>query len=165
MVLRMKNFNTVRVHWKIRLLRGEGTKNQYREGKLQKWRLGLFADLRGEAWQERGGDFFEGGLRPQCTLWSHYEETVYFLPVSPQEYLVLVSSISKGWKVDSTLEPLSDFEIATPGLGIQHLNHYVIASTLVPTTTSFQGFRGPKTVCGPNLALGQPNFSIKILSI
>ena len=26
----------------------------------------------------------------------HYEETVYFLPLSPQEYLVLISFISEG---------------------------------------------------------------------
>ena len=51
-----------------------------------------------------------------------YEEKVYFLS-RPQEYLVLISSISQGSKVDTFLEPLSDFEPRTPGLGIQHLNH------------------------------------------
>ena len=29
--------------------------------------LGQFADVRGGAWQERGGDVFEGVI-PQCTL-------------------------------------------------------------------------------------------------
>ena len=32
MVLRMKNFNILGVHWKIQLLEGKFTKNQYREG-------------------------------------------------------------------------------------------------------------------------------------
>ena len=56
-------------------------------------------------------------------LQSHYKETVYFLPLIPQEYLVLISSISEGCKVESTLEPLRNFESGTPGLGIQRLKH------------------------------------------
>ena len=40
-------------------------------------------------------------------LQSHYEETVCFLPVSSQEFLVLISSTSEGWKAESTLEPPS----------------------------------------------------------
>ena len=42
---------------------------------------------------------------------------------SLQEYLVLISSTSKGWKTESTLEPPSGFEPRTPGLRIQHLKH------------------------------------------
>ena len=56
-------------------------------------------------------------------LQSHYEETVYSLPLSPQEFLVLISSISARWEVETTLEPLSNFEPGTPELGIQRLNH------------------------------------------
>ena len=56
-------------------------------------------------------------------LQSHYEETVYSLPLSPQEFLVLISSISARWKVETTLELLSNFEPGTPELGIQRLNH------------------------------------------
>ena len=56
-------------------------------------------------------------------LQSHYKETVYFLPLGPQEYLVLISSISAWWKVESNLETLSDFEPGIPKLGIQRLNH------------------------------------------
>ena len=56
-------------------------------------------------------------------LQSHYEETVYILPLSPQEYLVLISSISARWKVETTLESLSNFGPGTPELGIQRLNH------------------------------------------
>ena len=52
-----------------------------------------------------------------------YEETVYSLPLILQEYLVLISSILEGWKVESTLEPLSEFESGIPGLGILHLKH------------------------------------------
>ena len=50
--------------------------------------------------------------------YSHFEEAVYFLPLSSQKFLVL-----KGWKAESTLEPPSGFEHGTPGLGIQRLNH------------------------------------------
>ena len=53
---------------------------------------------------------------------SHYEETVYFLPLSFQEYPVLISSMSEGWKVESTLGPLSDFESGAPELEIRHFN-------------------------------------------
>ena len=38
-------------------------------------------------------------------LQSHYEETVYFLPFSFQEFLVLNRMTSEGWKVELTLEP------------------------------------------------------------
>ena len=53
---------------------------------------------------------------------SHYEE-LYFLPLSPQYFLVLIWSTSVWWKVEFLLEPLSGFEPGTPGLGIQHPNH------------------------------------------
>ena len=42
-------------------------------------------------------------------LQSHYEEGVYFLPLSSQKFLVLTG-----------------FEYKTPALGIQCLNHYAI---------------------------------------
>ena len=51
---------------------------------------------------------------------SHFEEAVYFLPLSLQKFLVLTLSTSEGWKVESTLETPSGFEDGTPGLGIQH---------------------------------------------
>ena len=54
---------------------------------------------------------------------SHFEETVYFLPLSSQKFLVLILSISKGWKAESILEPPSGFEHRTIGLAIQYLNH------------------------------------------
>ena len=31
--------------------------------------------------------------------WSHFEEAVYFLPLTPQNFLVLILSISEGRKV------------------------------------------------------------------
>ena len=54
--------------------------------------------------------------------YSHFEEAVYFLPLSYKKFLVLILSTSKGWKAESTLEPPSGFEHGTPGLGIQCLN-------------------------------------------
>ena len=48
---------------------------------------------------------------------------VYFLPLSSQKFLVLISSTSKEWKAESTLQLPSDFEHGTPKLGIQRLNH------------------------------------------
>ena len=50
---------------------------------------------------------------------SHIEEAVYFLPLSPQKFLVLNLLTSEGWKAESTLKPTSGFECGTPGLGIQ----------------------------------------------
>ena len=58
----------MRVHQKIRLLRGEGggsRKTNIEEDYLKRG-LGLFVDLWG-AWQE-GGGVFDGGLRPQSTV-------------------------------------------------------------------------------------------------
>ena len=40
--------------------------------------------------------------RLQC----HYEETVYSVLVSPQEFLVLIWSTSEGWKAESMMEPI-----------------------------------------------------------
>ena len=39
--------------------------------------------------------------------WSHFEEAVYFLPLSSQKFLVLILSTSEGWNAESTLEPPS----------------------------------------------------------
>ena len=55
--------------------------------------------------------------------YSHLEEAVYFIKLSPQKYLELILSTSKGWKAESTLEPPNGIYHETPGLGIQHLNH------------------------------------------
>ena len=39
------------------------------------WGHGLFADLRGGGWQERGGGVFEGDLRPQMhTMVGHHSQ-------------------------------------------------------------------------------------------
>ena len=59
------------------------------------------------------------------TVSSHYKEAVYFLPLSSQEFLVLNWSTSDRWKVELNLEPSSDFEPGTPGLGMKRLNHLV----------------------------------------
>ena len=55
--------------------------------------------------------------------YSHFEEAVYFLPLSSQIFLVLILSTSEGWTTELTLEPPSGFEYGTSGLGIQRLNH------------------------------------------
>ena len=49
--------------------------------------------------------------------------SLLFTPLSFQEYLVLISSISEGWKFEPNLEPLCEFEPGIPGLGNQPLNH------------------------------------------
>ena len=51
--------------------------------------------------------------------YSHFEEADYFLPLSSQKSLVLILSISEGWKTESNLQSLSAFEHGTPGLEIQ----------------------------------------------
>ena len=48
-------------------------------------------------------------------LESCYKETVYFLPLSPKDVLVLILSILEGWKAESTLELTSGFEPGSPG--------------------------------------------------
>ena len=45
--------------------------------------------------------------------YSHYEETVYFLPLNSQEVLVLIWSTTEGWKAESTLVLPSGFEPGT----------------------------------------------------
>ena len=45
--------------------------------------------------------------------WSHFEEAVYFLPLSSQKFLVLVLATSEGWKAESTLKPPSGFKYGT----------------------------------------------------
>ena len=64
--------------------------------------------------------FTDGVQLPQG--YSHFEEAVYFLPVSSQKFLVLILLTSEWWKAESTLEPASGFEHGTLGLGIQRLN-------------------------------------------
>ena len=59
--------------------------------------------------------------------YSHFEEAVYFLPFSSQNFLVLILLTSEGWMAESTLEPPSGFEHGAPGLVIQRLNHQAIA--------------------------------------
>ena len=59
--------------------------------------------------------------------YGHFEEAVYFLPLSSRKFLVLILSTSEGWKAESTLQPLNGFEHGAPGLGIQRLNHLAIA--------------------------------------
>ena len=49
---------------------------------------------------------------------SHFEEAVYFLPLSSQKFLVLNLPTLEGWNAESNLEPPSGFEHGTPGLGI-----------------------------------------------
>ena len=59
------------------------------------------------------------GVQVSLRLQSHYRETVYFLPLSPQEYLVLISLTVESWKAESTtLEPTKGFELKTQRLGI-----------------------------------------------
>ena len=66
MVLRMKNFKIMSVHWKIWFSGGVHKKGIYR-GKCLK--MGEFADLNGAS-RKGGGDVFKGGLVSQCTLCS-----------------------------------------------------------------------------------------------
>ena len=62
MVLKMKNFNILGVHWTIRLLGGGGelTKNQYRVGIAWKGGLGQFANLGGGLARKSGWCFWGG---------------------------------------------------------------------------------------------------------
>ena len=89
MVLRMKNFNIFGVHWKIWLLGGGLRKTDIEGGGLPKnGGLGQFADLRGGAWQERGGGVFERGWYPNA----HYEP-VYHNRTLPVIVVLLQSKL------------------------------------------------------------------------
>ena len=66
--------------------------------------------------------FVDGVQLPQ--VYSHFEEAVYFLPFISQKFLVLILSISEGWKAELALEPPSGFYHGTPGLGIQRLKRH-----------------------------------------
>ena len=63
--------------------------------------------------------------------YDHFEEAVYFLPLSSQKFLVLILSTTEGWKAELTLEPPRGFEHGTPGLGILRLNHLAIAPNIL----------------------------------
>ena len=54
--------------------------------------------------------------------WSHFENAVYFLPLSSQKFLVLILSTSEGERLIRHWEPPCGFEHGNPGLGIQCLN-------------------------------------------
>ena len=69
------------------------------------------------------GTPFYGWDSTVSRLHSHYKETVHFLPLGLQGFLVLIWSTLEGWKAVLTLEPPSGLEPDTPGLEIQHLNH------------------------------------------
>ena len=56
-------------------------------------------------------------------LQSHFEEAVYFLPLSSQKLLVLIWLTTEKLKSDSTFEQSSGFEHRTSRLVIQQLNH------------------------------------------
>ena len=73
MGLRMKKFNILGIHWKIRLSRGrEFTKNWYRLWDCLKeggGGLGQFANLRvGSGVDKKEGDVFEGVDTPMHTM-------------------------------------------------------------------------------------------------
>ena len=63
----------------------------------------------------------DGFQLPQA--YSHFEEAVYFLPVSSQNILVLILLTSEEWKPESTMEAASGIELGTHGLAMQRLSH------------------------------------------
>ena len=74
----------------------EGPECSYLISEMQQW---FFFLLRW--WKKNLAPFYGWG----SIVSSHYEETVYFLPLSSQKFLVLIWSTSEGWKAESTLEP------------------------------------------------------------
>ena len=59
-------------------------------------------------------------------LQSLFEETIYFLPLSLKEFLVLIWLTSEWWKTELTLAPPCGIEPGTTELRIQHSNHQAI---------------------------------------
>ena len=72
----------MKVHWKIRLLRGGFTKNQYRAGELPergRGEGGQFVDLRGNLARKRRGGFWDGGVdTPMHTMIQGVQTPVFF---------------------------------------------------------------------------------------
>ena len=68
---------------------------------------------------------FQGWGLTISRLQIHNEDTVYFfLPLGHQElFLVLILCTSERWKAALILNKLPGFELGTPELGIQRLNH------------------------------------------
>ena len=66
---------------------------------------------------------FYGWGSTASRLQSHYKETIFFLPGSPQNFLVLTWPTSEGWKAEATLKPPSGLEHGIPALEIQRLKH------------------------------------------
>ena len=58
-----------------------------------------------------GFNYFKATTKVSMRLQGHYNETDYFLPLSPLKFLVLIWSTSKGWKAELTLKPPSSFEV------------------------------------------------------
>ena len=74
MVLKMKNFNILGVHWKVQLL-GGFMKNQYRGWDcLKRWGLDSLSIYKGGLSKKEGGGVFEGGWYPNA----HYESGAKF---------------------------------------------------------------------------------------
>ena len=61
-------------------------------------------------------------------LQSHYEEAVYFLPLSSQKFMVLIWWTSEGWKAESTLATPSGFEHGTPGSSALTTSQFLVDS-------------------------------------
>ena len=57
---------------------------------------------------------FYGWGSTASKLQGHYKDAVYFLPVSSQEFLVLIWPTSEGWKIESNFESPSGFEHGDP---------------------------------------------------
>ena len=66
---------------------------------------------------------FHGWDSAASRLKSHYEETVYFLPINLQKFLVPIWRTLERWKAESTLELPSYFKHGIPGFWIQRLIH------------------------------------------
>ena len=78
MALRMKNFNILDIHWKIRLLVGCSRKTNIEGGGLPNWKRGAWTVcwFKGGLVRKRGGTFEGGFDNPMYTILYVYE---YFL--------------------------------------------------------------------------------------
>ena len=104
---------------------------------------------------------FDGWGSTASKIDSHDEEAVYFLPLSSQKSLMLLWSISEGWKAESTLEPPSGFQHSTldwvssvlttrpllQSLDLSsrnYINIYFISSACICVFHLFRGWLRPK---------------------
>ena len=99
------------VHWKIQLLVGRFTKNQYREGDcLKKGGLGQFVNLRGALARKRGRCFWGGVDTPMHTM--RVVQNLFFVSKMTKIWWILI------WVLKSLKDLHFDWSLLCKGYNV-----------------------------------------------